>query len=221
MEDEYEKQYMSEGGLLYESKSKAPLSFHLLVLMPSLFSALILGFVSTLPGISPWVLLAGLPALLITFPLWLLFAVLRVTVTQKHLHIQYGLFGPKIPLDKIEACDAVAYDWKRYGGFGIRRGRDGSWAYNMMGDQGRAARVKWRDEKGSEVTTLVSTPDPEGLAVAVRRARDAANKGPMHARIATDDEVLAEERQLEAELAAEAEAEAKSQEQRATRKGDE
>lgn len=206
MEDEYEKKYMSEGGLLYESKSKAPLTFHLLVLAPSLLSALILSIVSTLPGVSPWVLLAGLPALLITIPLWLLFAVLRVTVTQKHLHVQYGLFGPKIPLDQIEACDAVAYDWKRYGGFGIRRARDGSWAYNMMGDQGRAVRVKWRDDKGAEVITLISTPDPEGLAVAVRRARDAARSGPVHARIATDDEVLAEERLLDAELEAEASA---------------
>lgn len=217
MEDEYEKKYMSEGGLLYESKSKAPLAFHLLVLAPSLLSALIVGIVSAQTGVSPWVMLAALPALLITVPLWLLFAVLRVTVTHKHLHIQYGLFGPKIPLDHIEACDAVAYDWKRYGGFGIRRARDGSWAYNMMGDQGRAVSVKWRDEKGSLVTTLVSTPDPEGLAVAVRRARDAA-KAPAHARIATDEEVLAEERQLDAELEQQASQEAAGDEEQARKR---
>ena len=40
----------------------------------------------------------------------------------------------------IESATAVDYKWTRYGGWGIRRGRDGEWLYNMPGDGGKAVR---------------------------------------------------------------------------------
>src|SRR6185369_5882216 len=101
----------------------------------------------------------------------LLFAVLRITVTREAVLVQYGLFGPKIQLSQISDCAAVDYNWMDYGGWGIRRGRDGSWAYNMMGDAGRAVRIQWTDEKGKKQVTLLASPDPEGLARAVNDAR--------------------------------------------------
>jgi len=140
--DEYEQKYMGGGAIAYQSKAKAPRAFHALLLGVLLLSAAIVGTAAALtPGASPLLMFAVLPTLLILLPIWLLFAVLRATVTSTHVHIQYGLFGPKIPIESVESCESVSYDWKQYGGWGIRRGLDGSWAYNMMGDQGRAVKL--------------------------------------------------------------------------------
>ena len=198
--DEYERKYMSEGGIVHQAKTRAPPLMQAIILSPAIIALLLSIVAASQSGATAG--LAALPGLVIGLVVWLLFSVLRATVTKTHVHIQYGLFGPKIPLERIESCEAVSYDWKRYGGFGIRRGRDGSWAYNMMGDQGRAVRIAWRDEGGERVTTLLSARDPESFASAVLRARGATQK-----RIAPEDaEAVAEaEAELEAELEAEAE----------------
>jgi len=68
-----------------------------------------------------------------------------------------------------------------------------------MGDAGRAVRFRWRDASGETVTTLLSTPDPEGLVQAVERAR----AGGVRVDVADVDDVANEEealREAEAEL---------------------
>jgi hypothetical protein len=102
--------------------------------------------------------------------LWALFAVLRFTVSEGAVDVQYGLFGPKIPTSAIESADAIDYDWKRFGGWGIRRSLDGEWMYNMPGDGGRAVRIVWRDEQGKRRVTNVGTPSPEPAVAAIRTA---------------------------------------------------
>jgi DNA-binding transcriptional LysR family regulator len=144
---------------------------------------------------------AGLPITALVMGLiGLLFSVLRITVTGKEILVQYGLFGPKIPIDRIQSCKAIVYNWRDYGGWGIRRGADGSWAYNMMGDAGRAVRVEWTDEKGNKQVTLLASRDPEALARAVAEARGVALVPKL--RVAPDPRL--------AEFQAEAEAEAES-----------
>jgi hypothetical protein len=155
-------------------------------------------------------LLTGLPLVLI----WLLFAVLRVSVTREALHVQYGLFGPKIPIEDVERCEAVDYDWKQFGGWGIRYGRDGSTVYNMLGDQGRAVKVVYKKGQAKK-TVLLSSRDPERLAAAVNQARAAALGGAragrrIEAAPATD----AAAEQAEREALAEAEAAAEQAEER-------
>lgn len=209
--DDYEDKYMGGGAILYQTKAKAPWTFHLLMLSPLLVSGLILTISSFAPNAPGWLPLMILPTLVILAPLWLLFSVLRATVTSTHVHIQYGLFGPKIPLEKITACEGVAYDWKKYGGFGIRRGADGSHAYNMMGDQGRAVKLTWTDDSGRPVTTLVSASDPDGFVNAVKRASGAAAKPKLRApteRAAakglSEEELLAAQAELDAEFSGDA-----------------
>lgn len=207
--DDYAKKYMGDGGLLYEAKSKAPGAFFAIVLSPMLLSLLTTVLVAALTPASALVVLASIPAVFITLAVAVLFGVLRVTVTKTHLHVQYGLFGPRIPLEAIDACEAVAYDWKHYGGFGIRRGRDGTWAYNMMGDQGRAVRLRWRDDKGKETVTLVSAPDPDELVRTVRQAKAGAGASRVRVEAGAPAARVAEptDRQASAEAEAEAEAE--------------
>jgi hypothetical protein len=113
--------------------------------------------------------------------LWLMFSVLRVTVSAGSVKVQYGFFGPEIPIAAIESAEATSYDWKRFGGWGIRRGIGGEWIYNMPGDGGRAARIVWRDAKGRRRVVLIGSPRAEALAAAVqgatgRRCRRAEHK---------------------------------------------
>lgn len=109
--------------------------------------------------------------------LWVLFSALRFSVTDQAVCIRYGPFGPTIPIAAIERVQAVDYDWKRFGGWGIRRSLDGEWMYNMPGDRGRAMRIVWTDAKGRRRITSVGTADPEPAAAAVQRAMQTSRAG--------------------------------------------
>jgi hypothetical protein len=163
--DAYESQYMhGKGMVLYRDKSRAPWPLH------AIFGALgLLTIGSAFAGPGAWVGTAvTLPFLLIT---WLLFSVLRVTVSEGQVNVQYGLFGPKIPIAAIESAEAVEYDWKQFGGWGIRVNRKGEWIYNMPGDRGRAVRIAWRDRKGKAKVTYVGSLESEQLAERIAQAR--------------------------------------------------
>src|SRR5690606_12007442 len=116
-------------------------------------------------------------ALGVTLPIlalvWLFFAVLRVTVSQGSLQVQYGLFGPTIPIAAVESAVPVSYDWKRLGGWGIRRSIEGTWIFNMPGDGGRAVQVTWHDARGKQRVTLIGSRRAEQLAQSIREARAA------------------------------------------------
>lgn len=162
--DPYEAQYMSgPDGALYFAKMTAPRFFHLLFLLPLFFSTGA-SLVSHAPPLVP--LISAIPLFLV----WILFSTLRISVTTKEVHVQYGLFGPRIPIEAIESCESCEYDWKQYGGWGIRYGRDGSVAYNMLGDGGRAVRITYK--KGGKLKkVLLAASDPERLATAIQQAR--------------------------------------------------
>ncbi|MFT3766451.1 MAG: hypothetical protein QM820_13200 [Minicystis sp.] len=210
--DDYQAKYMASGALYYD-KIRAPRIYHLIFLLPLL---VVLG--SAIVAAAQAGPAAALPTLFSLFILpiaWLLFSVLRITVTRDEVYVQYGLFGPKIAVRDIERAAAVDYDWKKYGGWGIRYGRDGSIAYNMMGDNGRAVEIVYR-KGGTSKKVLVASPDPVRLAAAINEARAlaAGSAGPMRieapATEAKDD--IARQAEAEAEaIAAEAEAEAKRQ----------
>jgi hypothetical protein len=163
--DEYERQYMQgHGAVLHHGKRPAPKWMQ--VLLGS----------SAIVGIGLLFTPAWMSALF-TIPLgvvmWALFSVLRFTVSERAVKIQYGLFGPTIPMEAIESAEAVDYDWKAFGGWGIRRSADGEWMYNMPGDHGRAVRIVWTDAKGNRRATHVGTPTPEPVVDAIAKARRA------------------------------------------------
>lgn len=169
--DPYEAEYMrGEGLVLYRDKSRAPWPLHAIL---GVATALMIASAFTAPG--AWVgTLISLPIIALT---WVLFSVLRVTVSQGHINVQYGLFGPKIPISAIESAEAVEYDWKRFGGWGIRVNTKGEWIYNMPGDGGRAVRVAWRNAKGKQKVTYIGSLESEHLAQQIAKARAL---GPAH-----------------------------------------
>ena len=164
--DPYEQKFMAgEGVVLYRDKRRAPWPLH-----ASIAAAAVL-------MIGGGIASGGLLTLAITLPLlamiWVLFSVLRVTVSSGMVTIQFGIFGPEIPVAAIEQCEATTYDWKKFGGWGIRRSRKGEWIYNMPGDGGHAVRIVWRDRKGRRKVTLIGGRHADQLASKIRGARAA------------------------------------------------
>ncbi len=162
--DDYERKFMGGGEALARSKAGMPWWFHLLL---GLSCATILG---TAIAHATFAGLAGLPVLMLV---WLLFMYLRVTVTSDTVHVQLGLFGPKIPVADIVEAVAEKYPVMKYGGWGIRLGLDGSIAYSVPGHGGRGVRIRYRKKSGRETTAWVTSPDPEALVAAIDRARAA------------------------------------------------
>ncbi len=179
--DLYERKYMEgDGAVLLRDKSRAPWPLHAIFLV-----AMTTMTVATILSGAMFAAVFALPTLAIV---WLLFLVLRVTVSERAVNIQYGLFGPKIPIAAIETAEPVTYDWKKFGGWGIRRARDGAWIYNMPGDGGHAVRIVWRDAKGRRRDTLVGSRRSVQLAEKIARARKALPAGPSRAALPSSDE---------------------------------
>lgn len=179
--DLYERKYMEDAGVvLFRDKSRAPWPLHAIFLV-----AMTTVTVAAVTAGAAFALLFSLPTLALV---WLFFAVLRVTVSEGAVNVQYGLFGPKIPISAIASVEAVDYDWKKVGGWGIRYAGKREWMYNMPGDGGRAVRITWRDRRGRRVTAIGSRHAAD-LAAAVRHAQKAlppADAAP--ALPASDDE---------------------------------
>ncbi len=205
--DEYEAAYMGDGGqIIYRDKIPANWIWHAIIggiWAFSMGAILLSGWGAGAAAIWP-LAISGLLTTLMMFALWALFAVLRVTVSDEHVHIQYGLFGPKIAMSAIDSAEAVDYDWKKFGGWGIRRARDGEWAYNMVGDAGRAVRIRHRD--GDKLkSVLVASKEPEALATAIAKARSGGRVRVRQSavRVAEADPVAEAEAEAERMAAAE------------------
>lgn len=198
MADRYEEAFMQgSGAVLYRDKTVLPrwaqgLMSALTVLPLAVTGAVVAG------GAEPGVLLAGLAGSTVAGMAGVLFAVLRVTVSERELHIQYGPFGPRIPIDEVASVEVVEYSLLKYGGFGIRLGIDGSMIYNMLGDGRRAVRLKLTKGRPAR-TILVASREPEALASAIEEAkRRLAGAGP-RVRVEGDERVAIDEHEIEAE----------------------
>ncbi|MCA9680599.1 MAG: hypothetical protein KC457_00255 [Myxococcales bacterium] len=179
--DAYEAEYMAgEGTVLYRDKSRAPWPLHAIMALAGL--GIVIPALMAPGGILGAAL--GLPVLGLV---WMLFSVLRVTVSEGHINVQYGLFGPKIPIAAVESAEAVQYDWTRFGGWGIRMNRDGEWIYNMPGDGGRAVKVVWRDGKGKRRVTYIGSAQSENLAEQIGVAQAALPPGARQASLPSGD----------------------------------
>ncbi len=169
--DEYVAKYMEGGAALALSKKRMPWWWFALLAFPGL--AMMGGLVGAAPSVVG--ALVGAVLGLGSFALLsLLFSHLRLVVTERVVHVQLGLWGPKIPVERITLVRAKHYDWKQYGGWGIRYGRDGAWAYSVPGGTGDCVEIQWTNDKQKTVTHVISSDDAAGVAAAIERARAAA-----------------------------------------------
>lgn len=159
--DAFEREYMKgEGMVLYRDKMVAGRTMNLILAGTAAFLAATSIGTGSFAGV-----LLSLPLLAV---IWLLFGVLRVTVSEQSVDVKLGLFGPKIPMRSIESVLAMDYKWSSVGGWGIRKA-PGGWMYNMPGDGGRAVKIVWRDEAGKKKITYVGTKTATELAAAIKK----------------------------------------------------
>ena len=180
--DSFEQRYMQGAGA-ERRRERTIWKWHWAVLVPALwtFAGMVLTLLARLPGASLPV--AGFLGVLTAFLalVWAALLVLRVVVTDREVHVQYGLWGPKIALAAITDCKVVDYDWVRFGGWGIKRDADGTWAYTLMGEGRRVVEITWK-ENGEVKRAVVSSRTPDELAASINEARgakgaDAASTG--------------------------------------------
>lgn len=173
--DLYEQRYMAaEGTVLYRHKHSAPWQLHAIfaAAVVAVFGAALAvgGVVGGAVGIA-----VGVPMLAL---LWILSSVLRVSVSEGHVNIQYGLFGPQIPIAGIEQAELIQYDWRRIGGGqGIKSTLAGEWIYNLPVEGGRAVRIVWRDTRGKRRIVHVGSPRADDLLQQIGRARRSSPAG--------------------------------------------
>lgn len=165
--DDYEKKYMAGEGALATSRARMPWPFDVLLLFLAAFTT------ATSLASGTWVALATVPLLLLV---WILFMFLRVTVTPDTLHVQLGLFGPKVATSEITSATVAKYDALKYGGWGIRMGLDGSIAYSLPGHGGKGVAVTFT-KNGKERKMFITCPNPEEIVAALDKARGGVRVG--------------------------------------------
>jgi hypothetical protein len=149
-----------------------------------------------LPGAALPIVVAAMGGLGLMFVvLSLTFAVLRSVVTDHQVVVKYGLWGPEIDLASIVSCKVVDYEWTKFGGFGIRLGSGGVWAY--VPGPGEVVEIEY-DASGERKKVLVGAKDARALSLEINRAREAL----VRARIAGDARDEAMEREVETMAAA-------------------
>ncbi len=130
-------------------------------------------FLHVLPKSTTWagVLLMCL-AMLMAF-LATTLTVLRTVVTEGEVYVQYGLWGPRVPIAKVRSAKVVKYDSFRFGGYGIKRASDGTWAYVLKAKDG-VVELVWTDDAGKEKRAVFSASNPSAVVAAIEQARTAS-----------------------------------------------
>lgn len=170
--DEYEAEYMGDFEVVHREKISYPKPFFWIVgALLTLGVAAQIGLMAS-SGVALPVLLLPLFAFVLAAFVIAMMATLRVTVTSEKVAVQYGIFGPQIPIDSIVQCEAENYSLMKYGGYGIRFSPiDGSWAFNMLGDKGKAVRIHYKKKSGGIRKILIASQNHHLLADAINRQR--------------------------------------------------
>ena len=162
--DEYERRFMRADEVLYRERLRLAWWGHL-VFLAALGSAL------------HAFLLSGAWLGLVVVPLaWLVLMSLRVAVSRSEVHVQLGVFGPRVPLADIESVESIAggiFSWRGWMSF--------ERMYGMPSAARGLVRMVYR-KNGHRTAVRFSSREPERMVRAIEQARTARTTGP--ARIA-------------------------------------
>jgi hypothetical protein len=153
--DDYERRFMGAGEVLLRERVRMAWWGHALNLV---------GFILALHAF----LVSGAWLGLVVVPLaWLVLMTLRVAVSRTDVHIQLGLFGPRIPLADIESVEAVK------GGFLALRGRmTFEPMFSVPSSARDLVRITYR-KGGRRRTVRFSSHDADRMVRAIESARTA------------------------------------------------
>ncbi len=205
---------LDDAKVLYRDK-RVSRGMAALVMVPGLLPLLLAPIIALtndtaskpLPSAALPFMVAALVALGISFfVLGIMFSVLRTLVTEREVHVKYGLWGPRIQHENIRSCEVVDYHWTEFGGFGLRY-RNGVWAYVPAGVT-KVIDLRYV-ENGKEKRILVGVNDAEETARQIRRAKesrrmrivDQVGTEEGNEKAAAEDELAEMEAQAETEAA--------------------
>lgn len=96
------------------------------------------------------------------------FFVLKVAVTSDSVEFAYGIFKRRLRWSQVTGYSVQRYDWKRYGGWGLRFGLRGRRAWSVPGvPEGVSFQV---EENGKRREYFVSSRKPAEFARTVAQA---------------------------------------------------
>lgn len=201
MADEFEARHMLDDAPVVHRDKRVSRLLALALAIPGLFTVLLgvfIGFANAtaskpVPAVAlPFVVAAVMALGVALMTLGVIFAVVRTVVTTREVHVKFGLWGPRIPLSALKSTRVVKYEWMKFGGWGIRRGADGTWAYVPSGD--RAVELVF-EEGGVEKRVLVGVEDPTETVRQIGRAKDALSTGRL--RVEAEDSTPADAEEAE------------------------
>ncbi len=209
--DSFETRYMTGDGDVRHRDKRVSRGMAILLAIPALFTLALAGYLPfvnataarPVPAAALPLVVAGLVGFAAMFAvLSLTFAVLRTVVTSREVIVKYGLWGARIPIEAITSCKVVPYKWTQFGGWGIRRGIGGVWAY--VPGAGDVVEIAYT-ENGKTKRVQVGANNPQLIASEIQHARQAARTG-LRIDAAEDDEQAAIEAEQEAAATEEAQA---------------
>jgi hypothetical protein len=101
--------------------------------------------------------------LAVIFLVWFgFFSALRIELTEKYLRFGFGLLRRTFRWEQIQEASLEKFDFNNYQGYGIRRGRDGSWGYLAAGSRGIRLRT-------SNQVFFLTSDNPEKLLDLIKK----------------------------------------------------
>jgi len=199
--DDFEKSTMQDGSRILHRDKRVSRGLSAILCLAALMPwaiAILIAFTNDTsskplsPGAVPIVVgLLGVMGVMFVV-MGIMFGVVRTIVTEHAVNVKFGMWGPEIPLASIVSAKAVDYDFMKFGGWGIRRSLDGTWAYVPGGD--RVLELVYTDGK-KERKVLVGCENPEETARQIERARNPVRIDvPAEAAREEEDEEIADKK---------------------------
>ena len=91
------------------------------------------------------------------------FEKMQTTITGEGIKVQFGIFKKFVPKENILACSPFLYNWKNFGGWGIRRSGDNTTAYSVLGTGKHSIRITYLNKHQQKADLVISTIEEEKI----------------------------------------------------------
>ena len=91
------------------------------------------------------------------------FEKMQTTITDEGIKVQFGIFKKFIPKENILVCSPFLYNWKDFGGWGIRRSGDNTTAYSVLGTGKHSVKIIYLNKHQQKADLVISTIEEEKI----------------------------------------------------------
>ncbi|MBI5573201.1 MAG: hypothetical protein HY919_01435 [Elusimicrobia bacterium] len=115
------------------------------------------------PSFSAWVIyVCGFISILAGIMMFN-FDKMQTTITDRGIKVQFGIFKKFIPKENILACSPFLYNWRNFGGWGIRRSGDNTTAYSVVSTGKHSIRITYLNKHQQKADLVISTIEEEKI----------------------------------------------------------